>query len=99
MAPEADWWHVQVVDVQVVDVQVPGGREGGRPAAAQTAVFPSTSLSPATPGSAPAAASLLPSPGGAGQEALRAARAGSHQLFGWTTLSESNLSRGLRLPL
>ena len=72
----ADWWHVQE----------PGGRGGGRRAAAQTVVAPSTFLSPATPGSAPAAVSLLLSPGGAGQEALRAMRAGSHQPFGWTTL-------------
>ena len=46
-------------DPEVYWFQVPGGRGGGRPAAAQTA-SPSTSPSPGTPGSARAAASWQP---------------------------------------
>ena len=86
----AGWWLVLdlVLCVLVLDVQVLGGREGGRQAAAQTVVvFPSTFLSPATPGSHPVSvALLLPSPEEADLEALRAERVGIHQLFGLTTL-------------
>ena len=98
MAPQgklvvaAGWWpvlvlDVLVLDVLVLDVQVLGGREDGRQVAAQTVVFPSTFLSPATPGSDPVSvALLLPSPEEADLEALRAERAGIRQLFGLTTL-------------